>query len=124
MDKQLNRYAKNLFGLQALIDKRTNEFIGQCGLLLQEVDGRQEVEVGYHILRKHWGKGYAPEAARLFIDFAFEKNLSNSVISIINSKNIKSQRVAQKNGLIKENQTSWRNMDVFIYRVQRPASSV
>jgi ribosomal-protein-alanine N-acetyltransferase len=119
IDRQLNRYAKNLYGLQVLVDKRTNEFIGQCGLLLQEVDGIEEVEVGYHILRKHWGKGYAPEAARLFIDFAFGKNISSSVISIIDSKNLKSQRVAEKNGLIREKQTGWRNMNVFSYRISK-----
>ena len=119
IERQVDRYENKSFGLQALIDKRTNEFIGQCGLLLQEVDGIKEVEVGYHVLRKHWGKGYAPEAAKLFIDFAFRKNLSPSVISIIHSKNLKSQRVADKNGLIREKQTAWRDMDVFIYRIHK-----
>lgn len=118
IDKQLNRYASNQFGLQALIDKKTKQFIGQCGLLKQSVDGQTEVEVGYHIFKKYWGQGYAPEAAKLFINYAFENNITDSVASIINVNNLRSQRVADKNGLILEKQTKWSGLDVFIYRTR------
>lgn len=117
INRLLDRYAKRRYGLQALHKKDTNEFVGQCGLLLQEVDGVQELEVGYHILRKHWGNGYAPEAAKRFLDHAFENNLTESVISIIDTRNIRSQRVADKNGLIREKQTQWMGLDVYVYRM-------
>ena len=87
IDRQLNRYSENRLGLQALIHKETNTFIGQCGLLKQEINGSVEIEVGYHVFKKYWGQGFAPEAARLFIDFAFENNLANSVISISSMPN-------------------------------------
>lgn len=116
MKRQLARYAEQRYGLQALIDIETNEFIGQCGLLLQEVDGEKYIEVGYHIFKKYWGKGYAPEAARLFIDYAFQKGIT-SVISIIDIHNVKSQRVAEKNKLSQMKQTKWSGMDVFIYQI-------
>src|SRR4051812_41733192 len=89
--KQLSRYADKRFGLQVLIDKKTNLFIGLCGLLEQEVDGQKEIEVGYHIFKKYWGQGYAPEAAKLFIQYAFKNNLTENVISIIDIGNKKSQ---------------------------------
>lgn len=41
--KQLKRYEEKRFGLQALIDKRTHEFTGLCGLLTQEIDGEKEI---------------------------------------------------------------------------------
>lgn len=119
MYRQLQRYKDNRYGLQALIHRQTNEFIGQCGLLLQEVDGIIETEVGYHILKQYWGQGFAPEAARCFIRFAFDNNLSNSVISIIDRNNVKSQRVAEKNGLKREKQTRWNNREVYIYRIHQ-----
>lgn len=119
INKQLHRYAECSYGLQALIHKDTNEFIGQCGLLLQEVDGKKHIEVGYHILRKHREKGYASEAAKLFIDYAFNNNLATSVISIIDTENIKSEKVALKNGLIKAKQTTWKGLDVFIYKIDK-----
>jgi [ribosomal protein S5]-alanine N-acetyltransferase len=117
IERQLNRYSNQTYGLQKLILKGTGEFIGQCGLLKQEVDGVQETEVGYHIFKKHWGQGFAPEAAELFISFAFRNDLSRSVISIIDINNIRSQRVAEKNGLKREKQTRWFGMDVYVYRV-------
>ena len=122
IDSQLARYSSKRFGLQALVKKDTGEFVGQCGLLLQEVDGLQELEVGYHILPRYWGKGYAPEAAKLFIHHVFEQQLSDSVISIIDARNIKSQRVAEKNKLILDKKTNWRSIEAFIYRINAPSN--
>ncbi|MFZ1677386.1 MAG: GNAT family N-acetyltransferase, partial [Saprospiraceae bacterium] len=119
IEKQLDRYATNRMGHQALIDRNTNEFIGQAGLLVQEVDGITELEVGYHVFKKYWGQGYAPEAARLFLNYGFKNNLSDSIISIIDTRNLKSQRVADKNGLLREKQTTWSDLNVYIYRIDK-----
>jgi len=121
IDRQLTRYKEQRYGLQMLIEKKSGICVGQCGLILQEVDGIKELEVGYHIFKKYWGHGYAPEAAKLFLTFAFEHDLADSVISIIDIRNIKSMRVAEKNGLIREKQTRWLDLDVFIYRIERDA---
>jgi ribosomal-protein-alanine N-acetyltransferase len=117
IEKQLLRYNQNRFGLQALINRFTGEFIGQCGLITQEIDKNWEMEISYHIFRPYWGQGYATEAAKCFIDFAFTNKLAPSVISVIDINNIKSQRVAEKNGLVKERQTKWAYHDVYIYRI-------
>jgi len=119
IDRQLNRYAENRYGLQALIEKRTGNFIGICGLLSQEVDGITELEVGYHVFKKYWGQGFAPEASRLFIDYAFKNKLATSIISIIDFGNKKSERVAEKNGLIREKRIIWSDFDVYIYRIKQ-----
>jgi RimJ/RimL family protein N-acetyltransferase len=124
IEKQLDRYTQLRFGHQALIDKKTNSFIGVCGLLTQEVDGITEIEVGYHILKKYWGQGYAPEAAKLFINYAFDNNITNSIISVIDTGNIKSQKVADKNGLTREKQTKYTDHeDVYIYRIKKKSSA-
>lgn len=116
INKQLGRYKENRYGLQALIHKETGEFIGQCGLLLQEVDGIAELEVGYHIFKKHWGKGYAIEAAKAFKLYGLKNKQANSIISIIHSDNIRSQKVAIKNGMKKEKESVWLDLDVYIFR--------
>lgn len=115
--RQLDRYRDNRYGLQALIDKETNEFVGQCGLLLQEVEGIPQIEVGYHIFKKFWGQGYATEAAKLFIAFGFEHNQASSLIAIIDIRNIRSQQVAHKSGLTKTKQIKWFGLDVFLYQI-------
>ncbi|GAB3174820.1 GNAT family N-acetyltransferase [Telluribacter humicola] len=119
INRQLGRYQDQRYGLQAFIHKETGKLIGQCGLLLQEVDGQMELEVGYHVLPKYWGQGYAPEAARLFIDYVFDHKLAPSIISIIDFRNTKSQRVAEKNGLVREQQTRWADRDVYVYRLMK-----
>ena len=119
IERQLMRYEKQLYGLQVLIEKSTGAFIGQCGLITQEVDGYKEVEVGYHIFKSFRGHGFAPEAAKLFIQYAFDHDQADSIISIIDVRNTNSQRVAEKNGLQREQRTTWNGLDVYIYRILR-----
>ncbi|HWY10375.1 MAG TPA: GNAT family N-acetyltransferase [Bacteroidia bacterium] len=116
IEKQMTRYKENKYGLQVLLDKNTGEFIGQCGLLLQEVDSKLELEVGYHIFRNNWKKGYAIEAASIFKEYGFKNNQAESIISIIHSQNIRSQNVAIKNGMKKDKETKWMDLNVFIFR--------
>lgn len=119
IEKQLGRYKDNRFGLQALILKETGEFIGQCGLLAQDVDGITEVEVGYHIFKQHWGKGYATEAAQLFKNFAFDNNITNSVVSIIHIDNILSQNVAERNGMKRDKLINFFDTEHYLYRIYK-----
>ncbi len=116
IDRILERYDEKTYGFQWLYLKDTKELVGQCGLLLQEVDGIQELEVGYHILPQHWGKGYAPEAAKLFMNYAAQNQLAESIISIIDVRNDNSRRVAEKNGLTLDKTTQWKDLNVNIYR--------
>lgn len=114
------RYKNDLGGLNALIYKNTNEFIGQCGLLIQEVDGKKELEIGYSILPQFWNLGYATEAAIKCRDFAFQNNFTESLISIIHTENIKSEKVAGKIGMVKTKLTEYKNMPVNIFRIDKP----
>lgn len=121
IQKQIHRYANQKYGLQVLINNHTQEFIGLCGLLLQQVEGADEIEIGYHIFKQYWGNGFATEAAKMFAEFAFSEDIAESVISIIDIKNYKSQRVAEKNGFHREKQTTWLDDEkVFIYRLMQP----
>ncbi len=120
IDLSLQRYRENRYGLQALIDKETNEFVGKCGLLLQEVNGKQEIEVGYHLLPRYWGKGYATEAARRFRDYAFENDLADSVISLIDPDNTESKKVAIRNGMqLTETGAVCKGAKYDLYRITR-----
>lgn len=116
----LERYAQNRLGLQALIAKDTNEFIGMCGLLVQEPGGKTEIEVGYHLLRRFWGKGYATEAAQMFRDYGFEHGDMDSIISIIHPLNGPSQAVAMRNGMrLTETEVEFKGNTYDIYRITR-----
>ena len=114
-----NREKKELGCMNVLIDKSTNEFIGQCGLLVQEVDGKTELEIAYSILTKHWGKGYATECAKKCRDFAFSSSFTDTLISIIHIDNVKSEKVAIKNGMTKVKQTIFKESPVNIFRINK-----
>lgn len=115
--RQLARYDDYGYGLAALIEKNTGNFVGQCGLLTQEVNGKTEIEVGYSLLPDHQGKGFASEAAIFCKEFAFANKLADSVISLIHPENQRSIRVAEKNGMKPEGMTKYKQFDVVVYRV-------
>lgn len=118
--KQLGRYLSDSFGLHALIEKSTNTFIGISGLLLQYVDGEEEIEIGYHLLPEFWGRGFATEAAMYFKDFAFNEVNAKSVISVIQMDNLASQNVAARNRMKREKELSFGGMNVYVYRAFNP----
>ena len=51
LDRQLERYAEYGFGLWAVLDKTSGELIGQCGITMQDWNGRNVPEIGYHLRR-------------------------------------------------------------------------
>lgn len=116
-DRALGRYANGTGGLNALIDKNTNEYIGQCGLLVQTIDDLEELEVGYSIMPQHRGKGYATEAARKCRDFAFENHFRDSLISTVHVDNFASAKVALSNGMKLDKTTVSNGDPVNIFRI-------
>ncbi len=114
-----NRYKNGLGGMNALIDKHSNELVGQCGLLIQTIDDQEELEIGYSLMPEHRGKGYALEAASKCKHFAFENNLRDSLISTIHIHNDASARVALANGMKLDKTTESKGDPVNIYRISK-----
>ncbi len=98
--RNLRRYATNGHGLWAMVLKTNGELVGDCGLTIQEVDGANEVEIGYHVRRDLWGQGLATEAARACRDYGFARLSVDRLISLIRPENLPSRRVAEKNGML------------------------
>ena len=114
-----NRYEKGLGGMNALIDKHTGAFVGQCGLLIQTVDELEELEIGYSLMPQHRGKGYAIEAASKCKQFAFKHQLRDSLISTIHVDNDASAKVAIANGMKLDKTTISNGDPVNIYRIYK-----
>lgn len=109
------RYQEDGYGLWGICLKETNELIGDCGLVIQKMDGRTEVEIGYHINKKYWSKGFASEAAKGCKEYGFYQLGLNKLISIIDPRNIPSIRVAEKIGFTKEKESFIFNKNHYIY---------
>ena len=99
LDWQFRNYKTYGFGLWAVILKENGEMIGQCGLTMQDYDGRKVPEVGYHLRKEYWHMGYAAEAAIACKEYAFNTLSADEVFSIIRDTNIASQNVARRNGM-------------------------
>ena len=97
----LENYAKYGFGLWAVVLKETGEFIGDCGLTLQNIDGEMLPEIGYHIHKKYWRRGFAKEAARAVRDWVFTNTEYDVVYSYMKYTNEGSWRTAMANGMKK-----------------------
>ena len=115
-----NRYENGLGGMNALIDKQTGDFVGQCGLLIQSIDDIEELEIGYSLMPAFRGKGYASEAAKKCKEFAFENDFATSLISVIVPENSDSIKVALNNGMKLEKTTTSKGEIVNIYRIYKP----
>jgi len=89
-------------GLWATVHKETGKFIGRCGLLPWEIDGRLEVEIAYLLDKTFWGQGLATEAAKGILDYGFEKLNLTRLICLIDPENVASQHVAKRIGMTLE----------------------
>lgn len=84
------------YGMWAVERKEDGELVGRVGFL--DPPGWPGFELGWIVGREHWGKGYATEAARAALDYAFEVLKRDRVISVIREGNERSVRVAEKLG--------------------------
>lgn len=101
LERQTGRYRERGYGLWAVVLKQTGEMIGQCGVTRQLWNGEEMLEIGYLFRHSHWHQGYATEAARACMEYAFNVLGASEVCSIIRDNNIPSQRVALRNGMRK-----------------------
>lgn len=82
----------------AVCRRDTGELIGWLPLLL-EAPALHTAEIGWTVARAHWGKGYATEAARAVLAFAFEALELHRVWARHQPENVASARVMEKIGM-------------------------
>jgi len=93
-------YAEQGFGLW-IVESHSGDFIGDCGLTMQEVDGRWLVESGWHVRSDLRRQGFAAEAAAAVRDAARDAGMDH-LVAIIRPDNVASQGVAAKIGMVLE----------------------
>ncbi|AEI66883.1 GNAT family N-acetyltransferase [Corallococcus macrosporus] len=84
------------FAMFSVLEKATGAWVGRVGPWKPE--GWPGTELGWALLRAHWGKGYATEAAAAAMDWAFEHLGWTDVIHCIVPENLASQEVARRLG--------------------------
>lgn len=128
-DRIVARMEEQGFGLWAVEVPGVAEFIGFIGLNPADaVLGRPVLEVGWRLAAEHWGLGYAPEGARASLAHAFGPLHRDEVVSYTTVGNLRSRRVMEKIGLVRQPEedfdhpgvpASWPGRRHVLYRITR-----
>jgi RimJ/RimL family protein N-acetyltransferase len=106
------------YGQWAIERKEDGASIGRAGLWCPE--GWPGIEVGWKLARDAWGNGYATEAGRASIDWAWESLGLSELISLIQPGNAASIRVAERLGMERRRETSVGGQDAIVFGLERP----
>ncbi|TWT06367.1 GNAT family N-acetyltransferase [Planococcus sp. CPCC 101016] len=109
-------------GLRLLIRKEDGRRIGHAGLVYQNIEGIDELEVGYWIAKEFWGQGYAKEAAVALRDYGLHQLDRQRLISLIQPGNKASQKVAQHIGMSVEKEIVLSGKNVCVYAIEKEES--
>ncbi len=127
VQRVLNKYIEEyqLYGHSffATIRKSDQHFIGQCGLLHQEVEGQPEVELGYVLAQQYWQHGLALEGIQALKDYGLQQLGFPRVISLIPPDNRASLYIAEKIGMQYERDVDQWGQLFRLYAVTRSKSS-
>lgn len=104
----------------ATISKSEQRFIGQCGLLHQEVDGETEIELGYVLARPYWQQGLALEGVQALKDYGLQKLGLTRLISLIPAENRASVHIAEKVGMHYERDIDQWGERFRLYAIEKP----
>jgi RimJ/RimL family protein N-acetyltransferase len=105
----LERWDANDCGPFMLVRREDRRWLGRCGVLVwdsrtwthttfAEAGEFAQPELGWALASEHWGRGYATEAARAVRDWAYRDRGFDSLVSLIEAANVRSQRVAERLG--------------------------
>ncbi len=107
------------FGLCVFRRKEDNKFVGRCGVRRVQVEGIDEVELGYALAAEFWGRGMAAEMARAILQLGFDQIGQENIVALVDEDNRASRRLAEKLGFRFERNTIWKSLPTLLYRLKR-----
>ncbi len=106
LKRNLSFYEQNpLMGRWAMIEKASDAFVGSFAIIPVETTDHSrhsEIQLGYALLKDHWGRGYATESTRAGRKYAFDIMKLPLIVAITETANIASQKVLLRSGFIQQ----------------------
>lgn len=96
------QYVDNGIGRWAMISKETGEFMGWTGFKLMKELTNNHVnyyDLGYRLIKRFWGKGYATESAKACLQYGFGELKLDKIYGMADTNNTASRHVLEKAGL-------------------------
>jgi len=119
IERNRQRYQDDGVGVWARELTKTQELIGDCGIMRQWVEDEPLYEIGYHLRGDFWRQGLATEAAIACRNWAFAHLKTDRLISLIRPENLPSRRVAERNGMTVWTEVDWRGFRHCVYSIEK-----
>ena len=100
--QSLHKKHSGKFGFWAAIEKKSDKFMGWFHFRPSKEDPEnvKRIELGYRLKKEYWGKGFATEGSLALIKKGFEELGVEEVFAATMKKNLASQKVMEKAGLV------------------------
>jgi len=92
-----NEQYQGRMGSWPLFLRETDEMVG--AILLKPLPGSEQIEVGWHLGRAHWGNGYATEAGLAALDYGYTCLGLSTIYAVVDPGNTPSMAVCRRIGL-------------------------
>lgn len=110
--KYIKEYKEKGYGVFIVFDTSTGKFIGRAGF--SDIENG-ETEVGYLVLKKYWGKGYASRILKILLAWAKDNLHKDKIIAFTPVDHLASERVMQKAGMIFSRKGIMKGVDCVVY---------
>jgi RimJ/RimL family protein N-acetyltransferase len=111
-------------GFFCAFEKKSGNFIGQAGLFHLSFNTKQSnIELGYRLHKKYWGRGYATELAIALIEWGLNTVKLAKIIAGVHPGNKRSQRVLEKAGMIRQGTVNQNGHDIPCYSINKETPS-
>ena len=122
LEQNLKHWDDHGFGMWMLREAATAAVIGRAIVRHLDVDGVDEVEVGYGFMPEYWGRGLATEVARACIRIGRDRLGLDSLVAITRPVNVASQRVMVNAGLVYDREIIHAGVPHLLFRTPTPAA--
>ena len=109
-----------------LFEKATGELVGTAMLKPPPLSGTgratlsTDLEIGWHVARRHWGRGIATEMGHALLVRAFEELSLDVIYAVVEPPNVASQKVARKIGMRHAGRTTaWYDSEFELFKMTR-----
>lgn len=124
LKRNLAFYEQNpLMGRWAMIEKASDVFVGSFAVIPVETTDNSrhtEIQLGYALLKDHWGKGYATESTLAGRRYAFDVMKLPVIVAITETGNIASQKVLLRSGFIQQDNIQEGNKPLCYFTSRNP----
>lgn len=98
LQRAIEHHEQHGFGMWAVTSRETGTVMGDCGLFLSAQRG-PEVELAFRLGKPYWGRGFATEAARAWLEYGFSELALERILAVTHEENVASRRVLEKIGM-------------------------